>query len=162
MKTKLLVGLASMILVGCSGSRVSVDQSALVGRWQCKIDYKDLGFTSEDQYDFADNGTLKTAETINYMDNHQPLFSYKTQGKGKWQLKSNRLSFRLTKSGLRRSSMRSDDYRLEQSIFNLLQELDKQSEPVTFVLTRFNASRFDFKQVIKEGNSYMGRCIRNK
>lgn len=162
MKKRLLLGLASIVLAGCSGSSISVDQSALAGRWQCKVDYKDLGFISEDQYDFDDNGTIRTAETISYIDNYKPIFSYKTQGKGKWQLNGNKLSLRLTKSGLRRSAMRSDDFRLEERVFIMLQELDGKSVSVDFLLSRFNQSRFDFKQVVKEGNSYTGRCVRGK
>ncbi|OOR98371.1 hypothetical protein B0187_08870 [Haemophilus paracuniculus] len=163
MKKRLLAGGFCLALLGCSStSKVAVSQSELVGNWTCTTEYKDLGFTTIDKYQFHDNGTMKTSETINYIANFQPLFSYKTQGQGKWQLKNNRLIFRLTKSGLRRESIRSNDLRLEERVSTMLRELDGQSATVTFALTQFSPNRFEFKQLVKEGNGYAGRCVRGK
>ncbi|WP_386689724.1 hypothetical protein [Lonepinella sp. MS14437] len=142
-----------------------VSNSDIVGEWNCKILYDDLGIESLDTLDFQANGSTVGFGLLSV----QKTFTYESNHTGHWTLQGNTLSETGTNYTFGRIHSKETEKRLstepqlkerEQQFFQQLTKDMNNGDSTDFEILDFKDNRMLINHVWKNQQHHPGLCVK--
>lgn len=160
-----------LLLCACALPSTAVQNSAIsaqdiVGEWNCKIIYQDLGIQTLDNFDFRADGSLVSIGLISV----QQKFIYESRHSGSWTLQGDILSDVGTDYSIIPLHSKQMEQRLkaepklrywEQRFLQSLRD-SANAEVADFKIVKFQPERMEIRHIWPDKQQFPGLCERKK